>query len=141
MTESKPVVFYAHPKQDDDPEADVGLLVDVFRTVRDVEVDIVPARDDYKAHAREHGGGWKSWAQSVSEAAGWTGRARYAAIVVPSTRVGRDTAAVLGPAFDRGMQVWVWGREAGTLERAVGLVVVDRDDWTSGWLLDTGAPL
>lgn len=124
-------VFYAHARQDDadDLEREAMQLGRIFPGC-----DVVLARDDYKARARQEGS-WLSWADSVTAPQGWNRTVRFPVIVVPSLVIGRATAQVISPALPRSIDVLFWVPGGRVLRRVVALQTVDSDDWKDGWEL------
>ena len=127
-------IFVAHAKG----ESDEGLIVmrdQITQALRKAfgarEPAVTLGRDDYAAHF-QRAGSWDAWAREVATAVHPTTREpRYHGIVVPATRVGAATQAIVGQALGMGKPVLLF--LDGKLTKASRVVKVSARDFKTGW--------
>lgn len=138
--------FIAHSKAEgEDPDAYAAILTRARKIVGD-EHELVSGRNDFLANM-ESEGGWDGWSRSIATRVDpETGVRVYDGVLVPSNRVGKATAAIVGACLEAGVEVYCfsgeiperWGTGVTFTNDAwpVGAVeLVDRKDFKTGWAL------
>lgn len=136
-------VFFAHPKsmQNEQIDAEVAVVRDLFTKEMGEAVEVVAGRDDYLMHAMS-AGGWKNWAKDVATRIDTMSRKPYYdVIVVPGPTIGGATQVIVSHAMHLQKPVFVarMDHEEQTLELERGREVIcdDPENYTSGWFIDT----
>jgi hypothetical protein len=94
---------------------------------------LTSAEDDYNANFGRLGG-WEPWQRDVATGIRFSDREpRYHIYVVTEMDVGRATAEILKQALRAAKVVMYFDLERNALERVVGVVDVNADDWKYGW--------
>ncbi len=134
--------FLAHPKgwNDGQIEASSNALKQSLEARTGQTWSVVPGRDDYNDNIYSDGN-FNSWIQSVPRRIDSFTRDRlYAAIVVPTERMGKATAGIMTEASKVGMAV-IHQAADHSLYQVDDLIEDDGDDYQNGWFLVKGKAL
>ena len=130
--------FYGHQRGDGVEEVDAAvkhLTAILEKHSGGNPVEVVPGRDDYMKRFKGSGG-WAGWQRSVAIGAWADGTPFFDGFVIPAGFLGRATGSILEQALQAGKPAVLW-KAGDQFERIKRVFATNKDDWKSGWDVET----